>query len=375
MRSLLLGSLAVGLMSVLVACGDDTTATGGSGGAGASGGEGGSGNTTNNGGGGSTGDGGGGAAGECTAISSPDFGEPPNGLSGTTTPAIGGADPDVVIPIWTGVSSGPLTTPANVNDCGETMNCLAVIEDNTGMGFARLYFATSGDMEVTSVEGDFYAAGSFSGHLEEATFDQDTGAITLVDGGACLDLSEVTFDVQPPVAGWTCDPSYYDETTAGAAEPYCDCTCGAVDPDCSNAANPVAGCFEGQTCGATAECEGVPTDWTCADDQFDGGAGNGCDCACGTPDPDCDLMPAETVEGCAAGDTCSGGVCLPAGWACSPAYYGADDGCDCGCGAPDPDCADATLASCEYCNNDGSCSTMACAGNTEIDPANNATCL
>jgi cysteine-rich repeat protein len=40
----------------------------------------------------------------------------------------------------------------------------------------------------------------------------------------------------------------------------------------------------------------------------------------------------------------------PAGWTCNPAFFGSDDGCDCGCGAADTDCADATFASCLFSN-------------------------
>ena len=36
----------------------------------------------------------------------------------------------------------------------------------------------------------------------------------------------------------------------------------------------------------------------------------------------------------------------PAEWTCAEIFWGADDGCDCGCGSVDPDCVDATLASC-----------------------------
>ena len=62
----------------------------------------------------------------------------------------------------------------------------------------------------------------------------------------------------PPVAGWECDPGYYEDGE------FCDCRCGAVDPDCTDAALPVDGCYEGQTCSADgAQCEGIPTDWTC----------------------------------------------------------------------------------------------------------------
>lgn len=33
------------------------------------------------------------------------------------------------------------------------------------------------------------------------------------------------------------------------------------------------------------------------------------------------------------------GHCVPEAWHCSPTYYGSGDGCDCNCGVPDPDCA------------------------------------
>lgn len=371
MRSLLLGSLAVGLMSVLVACGDDTTATGGSGGSGGGqGGEGGSGNTTNNGGGGN-GDGGGGGTVGCTAIESTDFGAPGNGLAGTTTPALGGADPDFVVPIWTGVGSG---LPANLdlNACGDTVNCLLVFEDYDGQSPVRFYLATEGAMDITAVEGQFYASGSFSGHLEEIEID-DAGFATIVPNGECLDLGEVTFDIQPPTPGWTCDPGYYDETTAGAAEPGCDCNCGAVDPDCAVMANPVFGCLEGQTCDANAECAGIPTAWVdgdCLETDWDAGLANGCQCACGAPDPDC-LLAGVAITGCAAGEGCGLDTCgAVTGWTCDVTYYDADDGCDCGCGAADPDCADATAASCEFCNDPGSCASSC----DEINATNNATC-
>jgi hypothetical protein len=85
---------------------------------------------------------------------------------------------------------------------------------------------------------------------------------------------------------------------------------------------------------------------------------------------------------CPAGMACSEGlvdsICtwteVPAveGWTCDVGYYGADDGCDCGCGIVDPDCADATVDSCEYCDDDGSCSRMACPGT--ISPDDNAVC-
>lgn len=59
----------------------------------------------------------------------------------------------------------------------------------------------------------------------------------------------------------------------------------------------------------------------------------------------------------------------PPEWVCPAAYFAANDGCDCGCGALDPDCNDATVESCDYCMPPG------CANDcSEIDPTNNAVC-
>jgi hypothetical protein len=160
---------------------------------------------------------------------------------------------------------------------------------------------------------------------------------------------------------------------------FCDCFCGMADPDCENPDLPLYGdeftqCAEGQTCSPTFDgCDGTPTGWTCAEDQFNGGAGNGCDCNCGVFDPDCALDPAEPVDGCMANEQCGGadGICVPAAWTCDPLYF-SDMTCDCGCGVADPDCTDATVGVCEYCNNVGSCSSTECPGT--INPTNNAVC-
>lgn len=72
---------------------------------------------------------------------------------------------------------------------------------------------------------------------------------------------------------------------------------------------------------------------------------------------------------CASGEACVDGQCESEGdeWICESAYYGSGDGCDCGCGAIDPDCSSASLSACDYC--DG-CATSC----GEIDPSNNARC-
>ena len=69
---------------------------------------------------------------------------------------------------------------------------------------------------------------------------------------------------------------------------------------------------------------------------------------------------------------CGGSV--PPEWSCDPAFYGEGMGeCDCGCGAVDADCYDATSASCVYCGEDGACSSdYTC---SDIDPNDNSQCI
>gem|GEM_PF-3488975 len=94
---------------------------------------------------------------------------------------------------------------------------------------------------------------------------------------------------------WTCDPSYFDDGE------FCDCDCGTADPDCDLPDAQVFGCDPGQTCEAGVCTGGGTGDWTCAPSYFDDG--EFCDCDCGAYDPDCDVSGAE-VYGCDPGQTC-----------------------------------------------------------------------
>ncbi len=69
-------------------------------------------------------------------------------------------------------------------------------------------------------------------------------------------------------------------------------------------------------------------------------------------------------------DTTPGGGTVPAEWTCTPTYYDANDGCDCGCGVVDPDCGGSTSDLCDYCL-EGSCSPESCA---DISADDNAVC-
>jgi hypothetical protein len=135
----------------------------------------------------------------------------------------------------------------------------------------------------------------------------------------------------------------------------------------------------------------IPKTWTCKPEQY--GKGDGCQCNCGAFDPDCNPFESVALDCPNNDDICIPGsqnvpVCelrhhvlsdrkllqiqsgvavhhpqfffsnetdvdgapwgnyskpyirsdVPATWTCNPLFYGSKDGCDCACGAWDPDC-------------------------------------
>lgn len=357
MRSFIIGSCALLAIGGSVAIGCTNDASDGDGGSTSVGGTGG---TTATGVGG--GSGGGGTV-ECTEITSDDFAYMGAGMfglpyyyGGGTNPTLGSDLDDLLYfqvydPELTGSIDLATGDQANFATCTA---CLLVIEDAPEEGDpARIYYQQSGTVDLGSTT-PYYIAGSFSDvTLVEVTLNEETGESMPVAGGACLTISDLSFDIQPPVAGWECDPLWYD----AGSEDLCDCECGVYDPDCDIAEIDISPCYDGQTCGETsAECEGIPTDWTCADEDFD--AGDECHCGCGVPDPDCEATE-PTIVGCDTGTTCNvdSGVCVDDDWTCDASYYGTTDGCDCACGAYDPDCEDetATVYNCDEANHTGAC--------------------
>jgi hypothetical protein len=134
------------------------------------------------------------------------------------------------------------------------------------------------------------------------------------------------------MVGWSCSPAYFDDGTK------CHCECGAWDPDCDIPGAELGNCQYGQMCVQPGVCSGVPSEWTCDDAEFSDGAV--CHCGCGAHDEDCDDDQL-AIEGCGAGEVCgSNGSCVAEGWSCPPSFLGAGDGCDCACGAWDADCDD-----------------------------------
>ncbi|HEY5922137.1 MAG TPA: hypothetical protein VIV11_10725 [Kofleriaceae bacterium] len=108
-------------------------------------------------------------------------------------------------------------------------------------------------------------------------------------------------------------------------------TCAAQNAECGTISNGCNGtllcgnCGTGETCNNSNHlCECAAS---CAGKEC---GGDGCGGSCGT---------------CPGSDTCSAaGQCVhtptmpPSTWLCNAAYWDAQDGCDCNCGALDPDC-------------------------------------
>lgn len=150
----------------------------------------------------------------------------------------------------------------------------------------------------------------------------------------------------------------------------------------------------------------IPSEWSCSPSWY--GSGDGCHCMCGTFDPDCVPYEAVSLDCPRQDDVCIPGpqnepVCalrhevlsdrkllqihsgvavhhpqfyfsndtnvdgapwgnysklytrsvVPSTWKCNPLFYGSNDGCDCECGAWDPDC-DVTSQRVFNCNTDSS---------------------
>lgn len=222
-----------------------------------------------------------------------------------------------------------------------------------------------------SVSGGIAAEAGAAGAENDATVNGGPGA-----GG--------TWVVTPGVpAEWTCNTFAYGDGT-------CDCGCGAPDADCSEldlgsceVCNGAGSCNLAQCPGRidpddVSRCMAPPQGWTCAASAY--GDGETCDCGCGILDEDCPDADAASCDRCTSDGSCANGPCpsslvaddnphceLPVRWSCDAASYG-DSVCNCGCGAVDIDCPDASADSCETC--EGGCSPFECV----FEPDDNAHC-
>ncbi len=207
---------------------------------------------------------------------------------------------------------------------------------------------------------------------EEVAVDVDVGVDVAVEtSGDATATAELPTCV-PSCSGRACGS---DEcggscgTCTNAAAPVCSasgqcvaqCVPECTGKDCGDdgCGGTCGACGGGLNCSAIGRC--VPKAWTCAPEAYNGGF-DACHCGCGAPDPDC-KDPDNLVNGCTAQQSCdASGACVdkvPKAWICAPTLYGALDSCDCGCGAPDPDCKfDLPLYGCktgDTCTATGTC--------------------
>jgi hypothetical protein len=125
----------------------------------------------------------------------------------------------------------------------------------------------------------------------------------------------------------------------------------------------------------------VPSAWTCLATKY--GDGQTCDCGCGAPDPDCKDSSVESCDACHSLGSCAHAQCpsnivpddnahcvVPTGWLCDPADFG-NGTCDCGCGVTDIDCDSKKADACSFCPLDGCARIFDC---STIDPDDNALC-
>lgn len=182
--------------------------------------------------------------------------------------------------------------------------------------------------------------------------DRDLDVVNCAPGSACNHDGTCR---EPIPEGWQCAPSSYGDGDR------CNCDCGVPDPDCADASLDQTGCAPGGECQADGVCSiSLPDGWDCRRRFY--GSGDGCDCNCGARDPDCD-DPEQAIYGCVAGSAClADGSCelpVPTGWVCDVSVYGAGDECDCNCGIYDPDCDKSTVVrNCngtDVCAADGTC--------------------
>jgi hypothetical protein len=209
------------------------------------------------------------------------------------------------------------------NNLATCSRCLVVLQDNATQG--KTFMAQSGtlivQMDSDQLHGSVNATVT-NVDLVEVTIDPNTNTSTPVPGGECRHVASAAVAVTNANPGWTCNASYYNDGD-------CDCGCGIVDPDCADA-----------TAASCDFCDDI-------------GSCNSSSCP-GTINPT------------------NNATCVSlAAWTCDPGYYN-DGVCDCGCGMIDADCADATVASCDYCDDEGSCNTASCPG--KINPTNNSVC-
>lgn len=128
----------------------------------------------------------------------------------------------------------------------------------------------------------------------------------------------------------------------------------------------------------------APAAWKCPDYAY--GTNDGCDCGCGALDPDCDSDLVGACDYCNDEGSCAfdcsdiklsdNAVCGPPsqGWTCDAQSYGDGTICDCGCGIVDHDCAGPQASQCDLCDDPKSCTASKSGTCSDISASDNSKC-
>jgi hypothetical protein len=170
----------------------------------------------------------------------------------------------------------------------------------------------------------------------------------------------------------------------GSCGPNGTCNAQTAQCDPKSSCTPTTCDAEGAECGSISDgCSSTLQCGSCGPDACN--ANHLCECApsCGTHECGSDGCGG-SCGSCASNESCStSGQCVPQGnhttppaaWVCNPTYWDAADGCDCNCGALDPDCGitgqqllGCTGLSAPTCNAMGKCTGGGVCNSTPTGP-------
>ncbi|MFC1670742.1 calcium-binding EGF-like domain-containing protein [Spirochaetota bacterium] len=245
------------------------------------------------------------------------------------------------------------------------------------------------EQNCTNLDGNF-SCSCFSGYTLNIDGFNCDGGDPCQSGGPLNEVYDPCVAAVCTVDPWCCNTEW-DETCQEKVYFYCNASCNGSGSGCTqcgtcSGTDPMS---PASTCGASHHCKpqaGSDSPGLCIEGVGTGGYFDACtsseDCVADTT---CINIGAATWSVClqwcrVGGSDCSGGeICTsystaryigtqewgicsgtPASWTCNASYFG-DGECDCGCGAFDPDCVDATVGSCDYC--DLGCGTGTCPSN------------
>jgi hypothetical protein len=292
-------------------------------------------------------------------------------------------------------------------------NCNGPVDEGDPGGGA---VCSTGDLGICAagvehcIAGSVVCNGLYSPVPENCSDSLDNDCDGIVNDGCCSHDLCTTGEPLPE----SCDPcvaticagddycctGWWDGVCVGAVLSICGLT--TCSPDaCTNPTNPMPDCGAGHHCvpsptgvaGCTSPT-GTRGQWlNCTDDG---------DCLpeyrCTDIGTDSDICLQYCNVGLLAacmtvgGTSCTSlsvpafaggaefGVCnvptgsAPPAWNCEDRFYAADDGCDCGCGVFDPDCASALSSACGFCSLAGSCSASSSGCPGYIHPTENWHC-